>query len=185
VRVEVFLGTGPERSTSADAGHEAAARLLGRRPDVAFEVSPALGEALGDGVRQILRAAEELLRGMSPNAAALADALEQTSRSAHSTESGDAPFVLVVAGSSESLAERTPAVGDAARTTTVSPPALTHLEREILERVARGQTDGQIAEALYMSRRTVQNHLHRIREKTGLLTRAELILWASQLAATT
>ncbi len=180
----MFLGAGSGRSGSAEAGHEAAARLLGRRPDVALEVSPALGEALGEGVRQILRAAEELLRDMSPNAAALADALEQTTRVAHSTESGDAPFVLVVAGSSESLADRTPTVADAASGTAVSPPALTHLEREILARVARGQTDGHIAAALYMSRRTVQNHLHRIREKTGLLTRAELIRWASQHAPT-
>ena len=57
---------------------------------------------------------------------------------------------------------------------------LTVLERSIVDRVAGGETDGQIAEALYMSRRTVQNHLSRIRRKTGLRTRAELIRWSSK-----
>jgi len=50
--------------------------------------------------------------------------------------------------------------------------------------VAGGCTDKEIAEKLYISPRTVQNHLTRIREKTGLRRRAELTRWAMEHALT-
>ena len=109
---------------------------------------------------------------MSPQTAALVDAIERTARQASSAEGGDAPFVVVVSGSAPPTGDQAPTVAGGVGMTTFKPPALTQLEREILSRVASGQTDGQIATALFMSRRTVQNHLHRIREKTGLLSRA-------------
>ena len=56
---------------------------------------------------------------------------------------------------------------------------LSTLETEIMRRVARGETDQEIAAALYLSRRTVQNYLARVREKTGLRRRAELGAWAA------
>ena len=142
-----------------------------------MELSPTWAEPLS----QLLHAAEGLLRTMSPQTAALVDAVERTARHAGSAEGGDTPFVVVVAGSAPPSGDQAPTVGGGVGMTTVKPSALTRLEREILWRVASGQTDGQLATALFMSRRTVQNHLHRIREKTGLLTRAELILWASTL----
>jgi DNA-binding CsgD family transcriptional regulator len=40
-------------------------------------------------------------------------------------------------------------------------------ERELVTLVARGRTDAQIAEQLYISIRTVRSHLDRIRDKTG------------------
>jgi DNA-binding NarL/FixJ family response regulator len=46
-------------------------------------------------------------------------------------------------------------------------PLLTSREHELLRLVAQGHTDRQIASMLYISPRTVQNHLTRIREKTG------------------
>ena len=41
-----------------------------------------------------------------------------------------------------------------------------------------GYTDNEIAEQIYVSPRTVQNHLARIRDKTGLRRRSELTRWA-------
>jgi len=58
--------------------------------------------------------------------------------------------------------------------------ALTGREREILRLVARGRTDAEVAAELYLSRRTVQNHLSRVREKTGLRRRAEIGRWAGE-----
>ena len=55
-------------------------------------------------------------------------------------------------------------------------------ELEVLRLVAQGNTDNEIAGALYISPRTVQNHLTRIREKTGLRRRSELTRWAVQHA---
>jgi two-component system NarL family response regulator len=51
-------------------------------------------------------------------------------------------------------------------------------ELEVLKLVVRGNTDNEIAGALFVSPRTVQNTLARIREKTGLRRRSELTRWA-------
>lgn len=55
---------------------------------------------------------------------------------------------------------------------------LTATEHEVLRLVAQGLTDKQIAERIYVSPRTVQNHLARIRDKTDLRRRSELARWA-------
>ena len=47
-------------------------------------------------------------------------------------------------------------------------------ERELVILVARGRTDAQIAQQLYISVRTVRSHLDRIRDKTGCRRRADL-----------
>jgi DNA-binding NarL/FixJ family response regulator len=47
-------------------------------------------------------------------------------------------------------------------------------EREILSLLAEGETDAEIAEKLFISVRTVQSHLDRIRDKTGRRRRADL-----------
>ena len=56
--------------------------------------------------------------------------------------------------------------------------ALTGREQEVLRRVAQGMTDIEIAKEIYVSPRTVQNHLASIRQKTGLSRRSELTRWA-------
>jgi two-component system NarL family response regulator len=61
-------------------------------------------------------------------------------------------------------------------------PLLAGRELEILRLVADGLTDNEIGAQLYISPRTVQNHLTRIREKTGLRRRSELARWAVEHA---
>jgi len=51
---------------------------------------------------------------------------------------------------------------------------LTKREHELVALVAEGLTDGQIAEKLFISIRTVRSHLDRIRDKTGARRRADL-----------
>lgn len=46
--------------------------------------------------------------------------------------------------------------------------------REVLELVAEGRTDRQIAERLFISHRTVQRHVSNILAKVGAATRAEV-----------
>lgn len=55
---------------------------------------------------------------------------------------------------------------------------LTPREREILELVAEGETDADIADRLFISVHTVHSHLDRIREKTGRRRRPELTRFA-------
>jgi len=55
-------------------------------------------------------------------------------------------------------------------------------ELDVLRLVVQGKTDNEIGRELFISPRTVQNHLTRIREKTGLRRRSELTRWAVEHA---
>ena len=63
-------------------------------------------------------------------------------------------------------------------------PLLAQREQEVLRLLAQGCTDREIGGKLYISPRTVQNHLTRIREKTGKRRRSELARWAVEHALT-
>jgi DNA-binding CsgD family transcriptional regulator len=52
---------------------------------------------------------------------------------------------------------------------------LTERERDVAELVARGRTNREVAQALFLSEKTVENHLSRVYAKLGLRSRAELI----------
>jgi DNA-binding NarL/FixJ family response regulator len=56
--------------------------------------------------------------------------------------------------------------------------SLTAREREILNLLARGRSNRDIADELFITNKTVKNHLSRIYEKIGVHSRAEAIaLW--------
>lgn len=55
---------------------------------------------------------------------------------------------------------------------------LSRRERELIDLVADGLTDAQIAQKMFISIRTVRSHLDRIRDKTGCRRRAELTRYA-------
>jgi DNA-binding NarL/FixJ family response regulator len=63
-------------------------------------------------------------------------------------------------------------------------PLLGAREHEILCLLAGGSTDKEIAAKVFISPRTVQNHLARIRDKTGMRGRVELTRWAIDHAMT-
>jgi DNA-binding CsgD family transcriptional regulator len=52
--------------------------------------------------------------------------------------------------------------------------SLSETERRVADLVARGHSNKEIAERLYMSHRTVGSHLYRIFPKLGLRSRVEL-----------
>jgi DNA-binding CsgD family transcriptional regulator len=51
-------------------------------------------------------------------------------------------------------------------------------EREVFERLARGETQREVAEALGLSVKTVETYRARIADKLGLRTRADLVRFA-------
>jgi DNA-binding CsgD family transcriptional regulator len=59
-------------------------------------------------------------------------------------------------------------------------PALTARENEILKLVAKGYTYREIAEQLFISVKTVQNHVQNILAKPQLRRRYELMRYAIQ-----
>lgn len=56
--------------------------------------------------------------------------------------------------------------------------ALTEREREVLSLIARGYTNKQIAETLFVSEKTARNHVSHILEKLGLARRSEAAAFA-------
>lgn len=60
------------------------------------------------------------------------------------------------------------------------PTTLSDREMEILELVATGLTNQDIAETLEISKRTVDNHISNILTKTKTDNRVELVRWALQ-----
>jgi DNA-binding NarL/FixJ family response regulator len=114
-------------------------------------------------------------------------------------EAGACGFVLKDAGADEMIAAaRAVAAGAAwfdpnvaprvltAYRRTVAPARrearrlelLTDREREVLEHVARGATNAEIAAALYVSEATVKSHIGAIFSKVGLRDRAAAIVYA-------
>jgi DNA-binding NarL/FixJ family response regulator len=55
---------------------------------------------------------------------------------------------------------------------------LTEREREVLTLVARGFTNKQIADTLFVSEKTARNHVSHILEKLGLSRRSEAAAFA-------
>jgi two-component system NarL family response regulator len=61
-------------------------------------------------------------------------------------------------------------------------PLLAPRELEVVRLVADGLSDKEIGQQLYISPRTVQNHLTSMRQKTGLHRRPEIARWAVEHA---
>jgi len=55
---------------------------------------------------------------------------------------------------------------------------LTAREREVMRYLSRGKSNREIAEALFLSERTVENHVANILNKLGLDSRAQAAVWA-------
>jgi len=74
-------------------------------------------------------------------------------------------------------------VGEAVRRRSLTPdepvlPGLSARESEVLTLVAQGRDNHEIARSLYLSVKTVQNHVSALLSKTGARTRAELVALA-------
>ncbi len=58
------------------------------------------------------------------------------------------------------------------------PDDLSEREFEILQLIALGHTNGEIADELYLSVRTVESHRSHIQQKLGMNKRSELVRYA-------
>jgi DNA-binding CsgD family transcriptional regulator len=61
------------------------------------------------------------------------------------------------------------------RSAVTGPDSLTPTERRVAELAAASLTNRQVAEALFVTVKTVETHLARVYQKLGIATRAELV----------
>jgi predicted ATPase/DNA-binding CsgD family transcriptional regulator len=143
---------------------ERAARLFG--------AEQALREAIGAALVPVDRAERD--RGVAEARRALGEAAYQAAWA----EGRAWPLERAL---DEALAPPAPAPAQSPRRApdpAASP--LTAREREIAALIGRGLTSREIAEALVLSERTVDNHADNIRGKLGLRSRAEIAAWAAR-----
>lgn len=178
----------------AEAGNGAqAVELAGRvTPDVAL-IDLTMPGLTGIETIQQLRAASSRTRVLVLTAhndvAYLRAAFEAGAYGFVTKESADVELlnaVQVVASGHEyvhpsmgAALARSPLDGEASR---LSGPGGTLSEREleVLRELALGQTNAEVAERLFLSVRTVENHRAHIFQKLGVSTRAELVKKAIQ-----
>jgi DNA-binding NarL/FixJ family response regulator len=76
------------------------------------------------------------------------------------------------------LVERFARPGPAAATAGIQVERLTSREREVLVLLARGLSNAEIAERLFLSEATVKTHVGRVLPKLGLRDRAQAVVYA-------
>jgi DNA-binding NarL/FixJ family response regulator len=145
-----------------------ASRFLGRMDVAIADLDEAVRRCARSGQRgflvesQVELAAALLARGTPEDVTRARDVL--TAAAPEAARLGMTPW-------SQRIAELTPAL-DGER-----GGPLSRREREIAELVAEGLTNRQIAERLFLSERTAQNHVQHILDKLGLNNRSQIAVW--------
>lgn len=144
-------------------GVDATRQILAAQPDVAVLVLTMLDG--DDSVFAAMRAGARgyLLKGA--DRAEIGQALDTVSRGGIVFSSGIAARVLAFFAGRDTAS-------------LVPFPALTDREREILDLVARGLTNAEIASRLVLSPKTVRNHVSNVFAKLAVATRAEAVAQA-------
>ncbi|HSS62303.1 MAG TPA: alpha/beta fold hydrolase [Candidatus Limnocylindrales bacterium] len=97
------------------------------------------------------------------------------------TERGTRVFAGVPGSWSVFAAGRDQPAGPAAEpVSAVSGAALSRREQEVAQLLARGLSNREIADRLYISERTVDNHVHHILAKLGFDSRVQVATWLAQ-----
>lgn len=140
--------------------------LIREFPDLHVLVMSASGER-----EDVLRAMRAGAKGYLVKSASKAELIEGVRR----TADGDAVFTPGLAGLVLGEFRRLVSV---ARAHNEEGPILTSREIEVLRRVAKGLAYREIADELFVSHRTVQNHVQNVLRKLQLHNRVELTLYA-------
>jgi two-component system response regulator DesR len=165
-----------ERCVTASHGEEAVALAVRYRPHVAV-VDLFIGEESGAEVCERLRAAEPRTRVLlfsgageiSPHAARAAGASGFAHKDWPARKIAGAVRLVGLGGTVFERQEQTPALG------------LTDRERSVLELMAAGATNPEIAAALHLSKHTIKEHTSSVYRKLGVRNRTEAVQRAERL----
>ena len=150
-------------ASGGPSGVETTRRIIGAWPDIRVLVLSASGEHA-----DVLAAVQAGASGYLMKSASVAELVNAVRRTAE----GDAVFTAGLAGL---------VLGEYRRMALdprTDSPRLTDRETEVLRQVATGRTARQIAEALVISHRTVENHVQSTLRKLQLHNRVELARYA-------
>ena len=177
---------GDKQQAAKLAGEQlAAARRVGAPGGLGMSLRTAALAIGGDEGLALLREAVAVLEGSSARlelAHALADLGTELSRSGRRTEGRDAQRrAISLAGQCGAVALAESAMaglhagpGRRARLELTGPSALTAAERRVCRQVAGGQTNREVAQALFVTEKTVERHLSSAYQKLGIRSRFQL-----------
>ena len=163
VLMDLHFGSGEPSSLSGPSGAETTWRIIESWPDIRVLVLSASG-AHAD----VLAAVQAGASGYLVKSASVEELVDAVRRTAE----GDAVFTPGLAGLVLGEYRRM------ARQPRSDVPTLTERETEVLRQVATGRTARQIADALVISHRTVENHVQSALRKLQLHNRVELARYA-------
>ena len=185
--LRMLLDAQPDMAVVAEAadGEEAIRRAGGSRPDVAVVdlTMPGLsGVETLEGLRREVPATRLLVLTMhdDPGYARLALAAGASGHVVKDAESAEllAAIRAVHRGRTFVQVGAEPAAADSPRPPV---PALSPRERQVLELLAHGHTNREVADRLSLSVKTVETHRARLSDKLGLHSRADLVRLAIEL----
>ena len=185
--LRMLLDAQPDMAVVAEAGdgEEAIRRATDSRPDVAVVdlTMPGLsGVETLEGLRREVPATRLLVLTMhdDPGYARLAMAAGASGHVIKDAESGELLTAIRAVHRGRTFVQ----VGtEAAPADPPHPatPALSPRERQVLEMLAHGYTNREVADRLSLSVKTVETHRARLSDKLGLHTRADLVRLAIDL----
>ena len=176
----------------ATSGEEAISRALDLHPDIVLMDLHMPGRNGIEATREIVSAAPHiavLVLTMHEDDESVFAAVQAGARGYLVKGARQAELLRAVHAVAEGGAVFGPAVARrmvdffnaaASATSTASFPELTAREREILDLVARGRSNAQIAEQLVLSTKTVRNHVSSVFTKIQVVDRAQAIVKARE-----
>ncbi len=192
VGLRALLETEPDIEVVAEAadGHEALALADKHTPDVVLldvrmpnrDGLSVVGELAADAVVIMMTFTDEpavIHRALAAGAAGyLVHGTFDASSLAHLVR-GAAAGLGAFSGTALGALQDAARVGDpGARTAAAPEHGLSSRQIEVMELIAKGRSNGAIAQELFLAEKTVKNHINQIFATLGVATRAEAIaLW--------
>jgi two-component system response regulator NreC len=174
----------PGWSVEAEAGDidRALRAMLGHRPDVLVLDLNLAGVSSLEYIPELLKRSPGtriVVLTMQTEPAYARDALRAGASAYVLKEAAEDELVTAVRAAADGKTYLTPRVGAMIATSgSDDDHELTHREEEILRLLALGHTNAEIAEMLFLSRRTIETHRGNIQRKLDVSTRAELTRYA-------
>ena len=192
--LRVLLDAQPDMTVVAEAadGHEAIDRARINRPDVAVVdlTMPGMsGVQTLERLRREVPATRLLVLTMhdDPAYAGLTLAAGATGHVVKDAESSELLAAIRAVHRGRTFVHTPSEVADGApvASATMAVPPLSRRERQVLELLARGHTNREVAQRLSLSVKTIETYRSRLNDKLGLESRADLVRLAMDLGLLT